>query len=165
MHSKIYSSQDCLLWVLLPFATEEMKSDAAKLRGRFTGDPSFINEYTYTRKTGDGETMQEDSVKVKKEIWYVKKVIFLTHVQIEMKEEDRLAAVVASIDQEVAVVPHGAYIKTPLGGIRKNRSFEGINVLTLINMEVCSKGIITLVINIGTRTRVFIRAVLIIKMN
>lgn len=43
-----------------------------------------------------------------------------------MKEEDRLAAVVASIDHEVAVVPHGAYIKTPLGGIRKNRSFEGM---------------------------------------
>ena len=42
-----------------------------------------------------------------------------------MKEEDRLAAVVASIDHEVAVVPHGAYIKTPLGGIRKNPSFEG----------------------------------------
>ena len=42
-----------------------------------------------------------------------------------MKEEDRLAAVVASIDYEVAVVPHGAYIKTPLGGIRKNPSFEG----------------------------------------
>ena len=42
-----------------------------------------------------------------------------------MKEEDRLAAVVATIDHEVAVVPHGAYIKTPLGGIRKNPSFEG----------------------------------------
>ena len=42
-----------------------------------------------------------------------------------MKEEDRLAAVVTTIDHEVAVVPHGAYIKTPLGGIRKNPSFEG----------------------------------------
>lgn len=52
-----------------------------------------------------------------------------------MKEEDRLAAVVASIDQEVAVVPHGAYIKTPLGGIRKNRSFEGMNVLTVIPFD------------------------------
>ena len=52
-----------------------------------------------------------------------------------MKEEDRLAAVVASIDQEVALVPHGAYIKTPLGGIRKNRSFEGMNVLTVIPFD------------------------------
>ena len=44
-----------------------------------------------------------------------------------MKEEDRLAAVVACIDHEVAVVPHGAYIKTPLGGVRQNRSFDGMN--------------------------------------
>jgi len=45
-----------------------MKADAAKLQGRFTGDPSFINEYTYTRKTDDGETMQEESAKVNKSI-------------------------------------------------------------------------------------------------
>lgn len=64
-------SQDCVLWVLLPFATDEMKSDAARLQGRFTGDPSFINEYKYTRKTGDGETMQEESVTVKREIQFI----------------------------------------------------------------------------------------------
>lgn len=114
---KAVYSQDCVLWVLLPFATDEMKSDAARLQGRFTGDPSFINEYKYTRKTGDGETMQEESV------------------TIEMKEEDRLAAVVASIDHEVAVVPHGAYIKTPLGGIRKNPSFEGLTVAECKNLS------------------------------
>jgi len=45
-----------------------------------------------------------------------------------MKEEDRLAAVVASIDQEVSVVPRGAYIKNPLGGVRMNRSFEGTHL-------------------------------------
>ena len=48
-----------------------------------------------------------------------------------MKEEDRLAAVVASIDQEVAVVPHGAYIKTPLSVVKKNRSFDGRNILVV----------------------------------
>jgi len=58
-------SQDCLLWVLLPFASDEMISNAANLMGRFTGDPSFINEYKYVRKTGDGETMQEESVTVR----------------------------------------------------------------------------------------------------
>ena len=47
-----------------------MKSDAAKLQGRFTGDPSFINEYKYTRKTGDGETMQEESVTVRSQKKY-----------------------------------------------------------------------------------------------
>ncbi len=43
-----------------------------------------------------------------------------------MKEEDRLAAVVARIDGEVAVVPKGAYIRTPLGEVVLNRSFQGI---------------------------------------
>ena len=65
-----YYSQDCLLWVLLPFASDEMISNAAKLMGRFTGDPSFINEYKYIRKTGDGETMQEESVTVRSLLIY-----------------------------------------------------------------------------------------------
>ncbi len=45
--------------------------------------------------------------------------------QIEMKEEDRLAAVVARIDEEVAVVPKGAYISTPSGEVSLNKSFQG----------------------------------------
>ena len=46
--------------------------------------------------------------------------------QIEMKEEDRLAAVVARIDEEVGVVPRGAYMKTPLGEVVLNKSFQGM---------------------------------------
>ena len=42
-----------------------------------------------------------------------------------MKEEDRLAAVVARIDEEVGVVPRGAYMKTPLGEVVLNKSFQG----------------------------------------
>ena len=47
-------------------------------------------------------------------------------MQIEMKEEDRLAAVVARIDEEVAIVPKGAYMKTPLGEVVLNMSFQGM---------------------------------------
>ena len=42
-----------------------------------------------------------------------------------MKEEDRLAAVVARIDEEVGVVPRGAYMNTPLGNVVLNKSFQG----------------------------------------
>ena len=42
-----------------------------------------------------------------------------------IKEEDRLAAVIAKIDEEVAIVPRGAYVRTPHGVVLKNRSFEG----------------------------------------
>lgn len=45
--------------------------------------------------------------------------------QIEMKEEERLAAVVATIDEAVAVVPCGAYVKVPLGDVVTNKSFKG----------------------------------------
>ena len=43
-----------------------------------------------------------------------------------MKEVDRLAAVVALVDEEGAVVPQGAYLKTPQGVVTLNKSFQGI---------------------------------------
>ena len=41
-----------------------------------------------------------------------------------MKEEDRLAAVVTRITDEVAIFPSGAYLKTPLNQV-VNKSFKG----------------------------------------
>ena len=53
-----------------------------------------------------------------------------------MKEEDRLAAVVARIDEEVGVAPRGAYMKTPLGEVVLNKSFQGRNFfLTSITIQ------------------------------
>lgn len=42
-----------------------------------------------------------------------------------VKEEDRLAAVVADIDHEVRIVPRGAFIRTPTGKVVPNRSYSG----------------------------------------
>ena len=42
-----------------------------------------------------------------------------------MKEEERVAAVVSTIDNEARIVPRGAFIKTPLAAVHTNRSFEG----------------------------------------
>lgn len=42
-----------------------------------------------------------------------------------MKEEERLASVVATIDNEAAVVPRGAYVKAPLGDVVVNKSYKG----------------------------------------
>ncbi len=77
------------------------------MRGRFTGDPSFEYETTVTHRVGEGDAAEEQST------------------QIELKEEDRLAAVVSRIDEEVALVPRGAYIRTPLGEVILNNSFQG----------------------------------------
>lgn len=46
-------------------------------------------------------------------------------VQITIKEEDRLASIIADIDEDVKVVPRGSFIKTPTGLVVPNRSFEG----------------------------------------
>ena len=47
-------------------------------------------------------------------------------LQITIKEEDRLAAVICEIDEDVRIVPRGAYVKKPTGQVVSNRSFEGI---------------------------------------
>lgn len=45
--------------------------------------------------------------------------------KITIKEEDRLASVIADIDEDVKIVPRAAFIKTPTGLVVPNRSFEG----------------------------------------
>ncbi len=42
-----------------------------------------------------------------------------------MKEVDRLAATISKIDEDVGVVPKGAYLRTPLNEIIVNNSFTG----------------------------------------
>ncbi len=89
------------------------------MRGRFTGDPSFEYETTVTHRVGEGDAAEEQST------------------QIELKEEDRLAAVVSRIDEEVALVPRGAYIRTPLGEVILNNSFQGKCVCVCVCVCVC----------------------------
>ena len=40
---------------------------------------------------------------------------------------ERLSAVVSSIQQDVAVVPKGAYIQTETGAVVPNNSFQGLS--------------------------------------
>jgi len=103
-------STNCIDWHLLPVATEETQQKAAILRGRFMGDPSYEYEHTDVRRVRDGEEYTEEEV------------------TIQLKEEERVAAVVATIDSEARIVPRGAFIKTPLGEVHTNRSFEGLSV-------------------------------------
>lgn len=45
--------------------------------------------------------------------------------QTKVNEESRLAVTVHQIDEEVSVVPRGAFIKSPHGLVQVNRSFGG----------------------------------------
>ena len=46
---------------------------------------------------------------------------------IHVKEEDRLATVVKSIDDEAMVVPRAAYIRNPAGIVTPNDGFSGLS--------------------------------------
>nr|CAB3265811.1 RSP9 uncharacterized protein LOC100179789 [Phallusia mammillata] len=103
-------SLNCVDWHLLPPASEAMKEKAAVVRGRLMGDPSYEYEHTDVRRVKDGEEYTEEEV------------------TIQIKEEDRVAAIVSTINEEASIVPRGAFIKTPLGEVHTNRSFEGLTV-------------------------------------
>lgn len=113
-------SQDCLNWSILPPADGALMMRAGLLRGRFSGDPSFVYEHTVSHRTGEGEGAHEETTTV------------------EMKEEDRVAAVVATIEEEVGIVPQGAVMKTPTGVVKSNKAFEG--VACFVCALVCASG-------------------------
>ena len=46
-------------------------------------------------------------------------------LQVLVKEEDRLATVIASINYDVSIVPRAAFLRAANGDIYANRSFEG----------------------------------------
>ena len=79
------------------------------IRGRFIGDPSYEYEQHEIKRMGSGNnTQEEDAV-------------------IHVKEEDRLATVVKSIDDEAMVVPRAAYIRNPAGIVTPNDGFSGLS--------------------------------------
>merc|ERR1712179_32595 len=107
---KTLYSKDCVNWGLLPFATKTMRDTSKLAKGRFTGDPSYEFEHTEMKKVGEGEDATEEEE------------------TISIKEEDRLASIVADIDEDVRIVPRGAFVKSPTGEVISNRSFEGLTV-------------------------------------
>ena len=61
--------------------------------------------------------------------------MFQLSLQVLVKEEDRLAAVIDEIDRDVHIVPRGSYVKTATGKIVTNRSFEGLNNLDCVKLS------------------------------
>lgn len=104
-------SNDCLRWKLLNPAKEEHKAKLATVRGRFTGDPSHEFECKVFKVVGNGEDerIEEDVT--------------------NLKEEDRLAAVISRIEEDALIIPRAAFIQQPTGEIVKNRLFEGLSVI------------------------------------
>lgn len=62
--SHVCYSRDCIQWNVLPHVDDGLKRKSALLQGRFTGDPSYVNEHTVTQKVGEGESVQEETTTV-----------------------------------------------------------------------------------------------------
>ena len=59
-----------------------------------------------------------------------------------MKEEDRLIATIAEIDEQTSVVPRGAFVLEPTGHVTINRCFEGLCtiVIPLVQYKLYRRG-------------------------
>lgn len=103
-------SHDCIRWKLLNPPTDDLFDKLKICKGRFTGDPSNEFECKTFKLVGEGdaEHIEEDST--------------------NLKEEDRLVAVIAQVEEEALIVPRGAFVLQPTGEIVKNRLFEGLPI-------------------------------------
>ncbi|XP_078068347.1 radial spoke head protein 9 homolog [Mustelus asterias] len=99
-------SLNCMDWKLLPPATDQMIENSLHVKGRFMGDPSHEYETITIKKTEEEES----------------------DLELKVKEEERLTATIEQINREAAIIPRGAFVRTPLEQIHKNRSFEGLSV-------------------------------------
>ncbi|CAL8095588.1 unnamed protein product [Calicophoron daubneyi] len=108
---KTLYSKDCSIWGLLPVPGKSDIEKSKYFKGRFTGDPSYEAEFVEVKQMpGEGDELVE------------------TEELITMKEEDRLAAVIERMENEVVIVPRGAYMRLPSGQVVRNKNFEGLTV-------------------------------------
>lgn len=104
-------------WHLLALPDEKTQEDAMQIRGRFHGDPAHEYEQHEVVRFGSGENATDDAI------------------SISVKEDARLATVIARIDQEAMIVPRGTYLRTPGGQVTLNESFSGMTLEQAKNLE------------------------------
>ena len=61
-------SRDCIEWNILPHVDEGLKRKSALLQGRFTGDPSYVNEHTVTQRVGEGDNTHVETSTVSEKL-------------------------------------------------------------------------------------------------
>ncbi|KAG7213413.1 hypothetical protein KM043_002698 [Ampulex compressa] len=109
---KYHYSIDCLNWFLLPKTNKCARFLSPLAVNKFQGDPSLvINVYN----TNPPFPPDEDP-----------KRYYDGPMPRELKEEDRLAAVVELITEDVSIIPRAAWFKCPDGKVIENPGFEGL---------------------------------------
>jgi len=122
---KSFYSMDCTTWAQLPEVHPVIAASAKLIQKRFTGNPS--HEFTVSEP---GPSKAEAPVDLPAEVKALQTIEEKEEgatITTIISEDKRLAAVVAAIDYECAVVPHGAYQKTPLGAIVPVANYSGLS--------------------------------------
>eukprot|EP00051_Salpingoeca_urceolata_P017615 m.242208 g.242208 ORF g.242208 m.242208 type:complete len:293 (+) comp19006_c6_seq1:298-1176(+) len=120
--AKSFYSTDGVTWAQLPEVHPMLAATCNRINNRFTGNPS--HEYTVTEPAPPpGTDIPADLAELRKETTRedgAKEIIST------VSEDKRLASVVATMTNEVAVVPFGAFRKTAAGTIEANGAFGGV---------------------------------------
>ncbi|KAM7541473.1 hypothetical protein Aperf_G00000046771 [Anoplocephala perfoliata] len=103
-------SKDCVNWCLLPIPSKADIEKSKHFKMRFTGDPQNEFEYNQLKQYFNGDELIQ------------------TEEQIKMKEEDRLAAVISRIDNDVRIIPRGSFHRLTSGQVIRNKNYEGLTV-------------------------------------
>eukprot|EP00002_Diphylleia_rotans_P032912 TRINITY_DN694_c0_g1_i7.p1 TRINITY_DN694_c0_g1~~TRINITY_DN694_c0_g1_i7.p1 ORF type:complete len:290 (-),score=71.11 TRINITY_DN694_c0_g1_i7:1034-1903(-) len=131
---KSFYSHDGVTWAQLPDVDAESSALCAQITGRYQGDPS--HEYKVARPVHEDEKVDEPQAAVEKtpdddgeknpdeeeeegEGADIKDAVVI-------KEEKRLSAAIAQIDNDAAIAPRGAYVLTASHDINVNRAFSGL---------------------------------------
>lgn len=120
---KSFFSVDGVTWAQLPALHPVLLNTCLRIKGRLTG--SAAHEYLVQEPaTSFNSTVPPEVSLLRKEERKEDGSVMYTTT---LTEEKRLAALVVAIDTDAAVVPRGAYHKTPTGEIEINPSFEGLS--------------------------------------
>ena len=125
---KIIFSRDGRTWNILAPLSESVKSHSF-MPGLFTGEPSA--PYTYSDYEHMSKTSTEP-IQVSHALLFWMKLSGIFHavvvsvtLQVQIREEDRLACFVRAVDAEGSLIPQGAYVFDSTGHIVPDPTYKG----------------------------------------
>ncbi|XP_055341620.1 radial spoke head protein 9 homolog [Paramacrobiotus metropolitanus] len=101
-----YYSRDARIWQMLPLVSAILKKKSPRLSGMFTGDPSFTSHFVEYRYTSEA---------------------YYEPTTTPVKEEERLAYLVYSVDNEATIFPKGAVGLNEKGFLVRNPTYSGMS--------------------------------------
>mmetsp|Transcript_11802 Transcript_11802/g.17526 ORF Transcript_11802/g.17526 Transcript_11802/m.17526 type:complete len:315 (-) Transcript_11802:2801-3745(-) len=130
-----YSVDGGITWLNVPDIQDDEYQYCAQIRGYFTGDPAYTYTFEGPKEEGEeevakveekGEDEEEEAIEEEEGEEGANDAKKNANL-VQIVESTRLAFVIASIDQDTAVVPRGSYILQPEGSVVPNQTFQGLS--------------------------------------